>query len=396
MTQSNVTSQGDAKRAPIQVMVVDDSAVIRGLFTNVLEVDPDVEVVASAANGAIALRLLQRTGADKLHVDVLTLDIQMPEMDGLTALPEILKLSPDTRVIMASTLSKENAEETLQALSSGAADFLPKPTKEHGREEMHKFIQELTAKVKALGQDRAVSSGHVEAKVRQAENEARTQPTMAAHQPAPKPIAKGDIKLREHHIPSKPDIIVIGSSTGGPQALKQVFSGLKGKTLKVPLLLVQHMPAQFTTLLAGQLAEISGLPVAEGRGGEKLEAGSIYMAPGDCHMVVQQDKDGPVIGVNQDPPENFCRPAVDPLLRGVAGIYGKASLVVMLTGMGSDGLKGAQLLTEKGGTVIAQDEATSVVWGMPGAVAMAGICSEVVAIEKITATIIELAQGQIV
>ena len=370
--------------SPVNVMIVDDSAVIRGLYTNILDADPDIEVVASAAGGEMAINLLKRETPERLEVDVITLDIQMPDMDGLTALPEILKLRPDVKVIMSSSMTYEGAKETMHALSLGAADYIPKPDAPYDKAAMHDFLQALVNKVKALKMLPQRPG---------TENVSRLPSVKAEALETKSSQVLANISLRQDPI-HKPHIIAIGSSTGGPQALTRLFNHLKGKKLHCPIMITQHMPAQFTALLAKQLGEVSGMPCGEAIDGEPLE-NKIYVAPGDYHMVLAKHGGDTVVELNQDEPENFCRPAVDPMLRSIAQFYGKNIMVIILTGMGSDGLSGCRQIVQQGGTVIAQDPDSSVVWGMPGAVANAGLCADVLPLERIPEQLIKLAQGQI-
>lgn len=350
---------------PYRVMVVDDSAVIRGLLTRSLEEDPSIKVVASVGNGEIAIKTL-----DRQDIEVIILDIEMPVMDGLTALPKLLEKKPGVQVIMASTLTRKNAEVSLRALQAGAADYLPKPSSTSELTSKDAFQRELTEKVKALA-----------AAARPVGRPVAPRP-VASKSPAPASIAAvRRIELRKPSL-TLPRLIAIGSSTGGPQALLEVLRDMAA-AVKLPILITQHMPATFTTLLAEHIGRATGVPCAEAQDGEKINAGQIYLAPGNYHMVVEREGTDSVIRLNQDPPENFCRPAVDPMLRSLAKIYGSGLLTIILTGMGSDGQKGAVEVVEVGGTVIAQDEATSVVWGMPGAVATSGLCSAVLPIKEI-------------
>ncbi|TXH38265.1 MAG: chemotaxis response regulator protein-glutamate methylesterase [Rhodospirillaceae bacterium] len=366
-------------------MVVDDSMVIRGLLTRALEADAGIKVVASAGNGKVALDTLAKT-----DVDVIVLDIEMPVMDGMTALPQLIASKPYVQVIMASTLTLKGASISMKALSMGAADYVPKPTSTsqiHGAED---FKSELISKVKSWG---AVS------RRRRGPGASASSAVPSTHAAAPAATAvtprklytQADVKLRPAGT-GKPECLVIGSSTGGPQALFKVFQMLGGVP-NLPVFVTQHMPATFTTILAEHLAGASRMPAAEAKDGEPVTNGRIYVAPGDFHMTVALESNRKVLRINKNPPENFCRPAVDPMLRSIAKVYGGKVLFVMLTGMGQDGLKGARELTEAGGTVIAQDEATSVVWGMPGAVATAGLCSAVLPLSDIASCIRKFISG---
>ncbi len=356
---------------PIRVMVVDDSAVVRGLTTRLLESDSSIAVVASVPNGEMALKALARE-----DIEVVVLDIEMPVMDGLTALPRMIELKPDTQVVMASTLTRKNAEISFRALRAGAADYVTKPSSNSELHSAEDFKRELVEKVKALG-----------AAKRRGRSAATPGTKPAAEPMAHKPqlpgtsVAPADLKLRRAPI-LPPQAIAIASSTGGPQALLELLGSLAGE-IKEPVFITQHMPATFTTLLAEHIGQVAKLPSREGVDGEPVVGGTIYVAPGGRHMTAAQDGGRTVIRLNDDPPENYCRPAADPMFRSLAGIYGPRLLAVVLTGMGSDGQRGAEAIAEAGGTVVAQDEATSVVWGMPGAVATAGLCTAVLPLDEI-------------
>ncbi len=362
MNQVNPKSVSGAVAAvePYRVMVVDDSAVIRGIFRRTLEVDPQISVVASVNNGQFAVDTLARQS-----VDVIVLDIEMPVMDGLTALPLLLEIDPDVEVIMASTLTQRNADVSLKALSAGATDYIPKPTAKHEIHSAESFKRELVDKVKALGQSR-----RMRARANDLGEKANTSIAKAAA--APQAPASSEIELRQLS-PFKPEILCIGSSTGGPKALIEVLTGLKGN-FNLPIVITQHMPKTFTGILAEHIDRISDHECAEGINGEPIKAGRIYVAPGGQHMLIAGNRTEPTIRIDDGPAENFCKPAVDPMLRSVAKCYGNQILTVILTGMGKDGLDGGRSVVEAGGNIIAQDEETSIVWGMPGAVANCSIC----------------------
>jgi two-component system, chemotaxis family, protein-glutamate methylesterase/glutaminase len=334
----------------IRVMVVDDSVVIRGLFARALEVANDVP------DGRAAVAALGRT-----PVDVIVLDIEMPVMDGLTAIPLLLKVAPRVKILMASTLTQKNAKITLDALAAGATDFLLKPS---SREMLGpaSFNRDLLAKVRHLGSRTSRAWTVTPVSVRQ-----------ASAAPAAKPLALRRAPMQAPHV------IAIGSSTGGPQALLQVLSHLVPNA-RVPILITQHMPPTFTAILASNISRQCGAAAVEAEDGMTVEAGRIYVAPGNYHMTVDTAH---VIRLNQGPQENFCRPSVDPMLRSLVDVYRGRILTVILTGMGQDGLHGCKAVVEAGGEVIAQDEATSVVWGMPGAVATAGLCTAVLPLAQI-------------
>ena len=351
-----------SKDSAYRVMVVDDSAVIRGLLTRALEEDPEISVVASVANGQVAVSSVVRS-----EVEVVVLDIEMPVMDGLTALPKLLEARPGVQVVMASTLTRKNADISMKAMRAGAADYVTKPSSGSELTSAENFKRELTAKVKVLGAAARRQLGTPKAVPR------RIEPRPA---PAPRQIVLRRVPL------TRARALAIGSSTGGPQALLKVLGELKGP-LDIPIFITQHMPATFTTLLAEHIARVSGRPAHEATDGEPVVPGTIYVAPGDWHMRVEQAAAGAKLRVDRGPPENFCRPSVDPMLRSLSAVYGAGLLTVILTGMGSDGLKGCEVAVAAGGGVIAQDEASSVVWGMPGAVATRGLCYAVLPLDRI-------------
>ena len=328
---------------PIKVLVVDDSAVVRGLISRMLEKDDELTVVDTVANGEIAIK---RVRDEKVDIDVVILDIEMPVMDGLTALPEILKIDPEIKVIMASTLTLKNAEISLQALQAGASDYIGKPTTSRELTGGQSFEHELVDKVKNLGVVRKKSIGGAKAGV----------------ETKLKPVASSTFVLAKSPIVTpKPHILAVGSSTGGPQALFELFGGLQG-AIEVPILVTQHMPATFTAILAQHINRSSGMPASEAENGEVLKRGHIYIAPGDYHMTIENGDNGDKIKLDKNPPVNFCRPAIDPMLESIVNIHGNKTLVVILTGMGYDGLNGSKLVNKIGGTVIGQDEESSVVW----------------------------------
>ena len=350
--------------------MVDDSAVIRGLLARVLMDDSSINVVASLGNGDQAVK-----GLSRHDVEVVLLDIDMPVMDGLTALPKLLEADPEIKVIMVSSLTLRNADISLRALEAGAADYIPKPSSTMELSGGTNFRAELIQKVKTLAQAR-----------RKKASLGKT----AAGRPAG-PASDSSFQLR----PSgkvKPHVLAIGSSTGGPPALHTFLSGLKDAG-KLPILISQHMPSKFTTILAEHIGKYTGRPSAEAQDGDVIEPRHIYLAPGDYHMVVEVKGPKRILRLNQEPPENFCRPAVDPMLRSVAKVYGSRSLTVILTGMGVDGRKGGEEIIKAGGTLIAQDEQSSVVWGMPGAVAEAGLCSAILPLQELAPYVLDYANG---
>jgi two-component system chemotaxis response regulator CheB len=346
----------------IRVMLVDDSAVIRGFITRILEKTTDIQVVGSAGNGQMAVDLI-----DKADPDIIILDIEMPVMDGLTAIPLLLKKKPNAKILMCSTLSAKGATVTLKAMSLGATDCIVKPTSSGELATSTDFADNLLRLVRAIGGGRSS--------------------TATAPRTAGGVASKPDAPVKIHDTPmtykGKPSLIAVGSSTGGPQALFEVCKSFKG--FNVPIVITQHMPATFTAILAQHIEQHCGVPCHEGKEGMVLENGYIYVAPGGFHMHLVDKGGKATIHLDEGAPENFCKPSVDPMFRTAVNIYGNKVLGVILTGMGSDGLSGGKVLVEKGGRVIAQDKATSVVWGMPGAVATAGICAAILPLTQIGA-----------
>lgn len=355
----------------IRVLVVDDSTVIRRLLTDSLATDPNLEVAGTAANGKIALAKIPQ-----LNPDVITLDMEMPEMDGIATLIEVRKLYPKLPVIMFSTLTQRGAEATLDALSRGANDYVTKPANVGSvTAAMQNVRNELVPKIKAFC------------------------PWFAAQTPAsarPRPIFRPTLNTPTRTVPTanRIDIVAIGASTGGPNALQTVLSRIPAD-FPVPIVIVQHMPPIFTRHLADRLNQLCPLQAVEAQRGEVVVAGGVYVAPGDYHMLVQRDGTAIRIDLNQGTPENSCRPAVDVLFRSVTETYGPNVLSVVLTGMGQDGARGCEAIRNAGGRIIAQDEATSVVWGMPGAVSQAGLADHILPLEKIADEIVrETLQGR--
>jgi two-component system chemotaxis response regulator CheB len=346
---------------PIRVMVVDDSVVVRKIVTDVLSADPDIEVVGTAVNGRIAVGKLEQ-----LKPDLITMDIEMPEMNGIEAVRAIRATRNRVPIVMFSTLTERGASATLDALSAGANEYVTKPANVGSvSQSMESVREQLIPKIKALT-GRPVVLGPAR--------------TAAPPPPPPRPAAPRTGPGK------KPAVLVIGSSTGGPEALAQVLPMLPA-TLPVPVLLVQHMPPVFTRQFAQRLDRLSPLRVVEAADGSPLVPGTAHLAPGDHHLVVRASPRGLQTGLHQGPPENFCRPAVDPLFRSAVAAYDGAVLAVVLTGMGSDGRNGAAEIRAGGGTVVVQDQATSVVWGMPGAIAQAGLADEVLPLGRIAEAI---------
>jgi two-component system chemotaxis response regulator CheB len=354
----------------ISVMIVDDAVVVRGLISRWLSEESGIEVVGTFRNGREAV-----DNVLKLKPDVVVLDIDMPELDGLSALPLLLARKPDLVVIMASTLTRRNAEVSLKALSLGAVDYVTKP--ETSREVMfaQSFRREIIEKIRHLGRRRATAPLHSKAPRGKA-GEART--------PA--------ISLRPFSLVT-PRLLAIGSSTGGPQALQVMIRGLAPVLGRLPIVITQHMPPTFTAILAEHLARAANRPAHEGVHGETIKPGMLYVAPGGKHMRLERQAEAVAIMLNDDPPVHFCKPAVDPLFQSAATAFGAGLLSVVLTGMGTDGTDGARDVAAAGGSIIAQDEISSVVWGMPGSAAHSGNCSAVLPLDEIAPKVVQLVNG---
>jgi len=374
---------------PIRVMIVDDAVVVRGLVSRWVGEEPGLKIVASLRTGREAVDQLLRH-----EPDVVILDIDMPDLNGIEALPLLLEKRRDLVVIMASTLTRRNAEISLRALSLGAADYVPKPATNREVTTSASFRRELIEKVRQLGRRRR-RSAEARARIVEAAPGGLARPKIAlagAPAIAPSHGHSTDFKLRPFAL-TPPRALLIGSSTGGPQALTALIARLAPVIERAPVLITQHMPPTFTTILAEHLGRASGAPAREADDGEPILPGRIYLAPGGRHMKVARRDSQPVISLDDGPLINFCRPAVDPLFSSAAPVWGVALLGVILTGMGSDGTHGAEDVAAAGGSVIAQDEATSVVWGMPGAAANAGVCSAVLPLEEIGPRIARLFRG---
>lgn len=373
-------------------MVVDDFVVIRGMISRWIEAEPDMEVVASLRTGLDAVNQLER-----INPDIAVLDIEMPELDGISALPRLLAKKRDLVIIMASTLTRRNAEISFKALSLGASDYIPKPesTRESGAAET--FHHDLIQKIRSFGTKirRAVPAAHVSPPLAPVHGKSPEVPHGA---PAPRPVpiaapaAPSQIQRRalSSHAPR---VLLVGSSTGGPQALMALVADLGPVIDRFPVLITQHMPPTFTTILAEHLGRASRRPAHEAIDGEVVKPGVIYLAPGGRHMRVIRHGAEAVIALDDGPPVNFCKPAVDPLFMSAIDVWQSGILALVLTGMGSDGMRGGKDIVAAGGSVIAQDEATSVVWGMPGAAAHAGICAAVLPLNQIAPKVVRVFSG---
>jgi two-component system chemotaxis response regulator CheB len=412
----------------IRVVVVDDAVVVRSLLARWIDAEPDMRVVASLPSGRETIAWF-----DKNDADIVLLDIEMPDLDGITALPLLLQKKRDLTVIMVSTFTRRSAEISLRALSLGAADYIPKPESTREVTTSISFRRELLEKVRALGHRRRPSP-RMQAPSLVPPSEPAAAPGTAPHL-APRSRKGGahhharDRHSHEHHpqehrvqehraqdlgqgqadlqslLPEQglihlrpfalttPRVLLIGSSTGGPQALTALIEKLPAAIDRAPVLITQHMPPTFTTVMAEHLSRVGGRGAHEAEDGEPVLAGGIYVAPGGRHMRVVRDDDAVRIAIGDDEPIHFCKPAVDALFSSAAAAWGSASLALVLTGMGTDGTQGATELVAAGASVIAQDEATSVVWGMPRSVAQAGLCSAVLPLDQIAQKVLRLLSG---
>jgi two-component system, chemotaxis family, protein-glutamate methylesterase/glutaminase len=359
-------SSGRAAR----VLIVDDSVVMRSLLRQVLSADSRIEIAGTASDGQAALRIMEN-----VKPDLVLLDIEMPGMDGLTTLERIRATDRRIPIIMCSTLTRHGASVTIEALARGASDYVTKPSGPGGREEASRKLQhDLVPKILALTGLASVPKVAL--------------PSPLAPVPRPQPV---------QHVSSTPTVVVIGVSTGGPAALDTLLTAIPCE-FPLPILLVQHMPQLFTRMLAERLDTRCPLHVCEAESGDVVVPGKVYIARGDWHMEMVADRLKHTASENrkvsvrltQGPPENHCRPSVDVLFRSAADIYGNGTLAVMLTGMGSDGLEGSRKIRASGGTIFAQNQETSAVWGMPGAVVHAGLAQRVLPLTGIAPEILRL------
>lgn len=350
----------------IRILIVDDAVVVRSRLKKILSADPELEVVGVAATGRIALAKLSQ-----VNPDIVILDVDMPDLNGLETLTELRKTHSQLPVIMFSTLTYTGATATLDALTLGASDYATKPSNSGSREIADRHIQEtLIPKIKALNKSKVGANGYSPVHKSKVIN-----PPLNPYSPKPS---------------SKPiELVTIGVSTGGPNALASLLSQLPAD-FPVPIAIVQHMPPVFTKLLAERLNAKCSLQVEEARSGVRLTPGCVWLAPGDYHLIVKRDVNGLFLETNQNPPENSCRPSVDVLLRSIAPLCRDkfSTIAVILTGMGQDGLQGCREISHVGGEIIAQDEASSVVWGMPSFVVNAGLADRVLPLDAIAEELI--------
>ena len=352
-----------------RVLIVDDAVVVRKALTDALARDPALEVVGTASNGRLAL-----TKFTQLRPDIVLLDIEMPEMNGLETVPEIRKLDRRVPIVMFSTLTERGAEATLEALSRGATDYVTKPSNTDMESTFLRISDELIPKIKAFC--------HVPTSL----------PVVGTRQPV---LLPPKVTLQTRKAPTaatRVHVVAIGVSTGGPEALAKVLPALPAN-FPVPVVIAQHMPPIFTSLLASRLSAKSSLAVRECRAGEPLVPGCVWIAPGDYHMVVNDESGVVRLRVHQGPRENFCRPSVDVLFCSVAEAAGACAVGVILTGMGSDGAQGMLKMHQAGAFTLAQDEATCVVFGMPREAILRGGAEEILPLAKIAGAILKMQSG---
>lgn len=409
----------------IRVMLVDDSAVVRGLLGRWVSAEKNMEVVSRCHNGLHAVREMPI-----VRPTLVVLDIEMPQMDGLEALPLLLEACADARILIASSLSKRNAEISLTALTKGAHDYIPKPASNRGLATSDEFRLDLIARINALcigrggrinvdAEQPAPSVGSANAELPNSDlmsNEKSLQEPLQKEKAALPVLKSADVPKRSpakivsrsrsvryeaskkqfKAIPparqavtlapfnkGKPEVLCIGASTGGPRALQQLLKDAGPDLGRIPILLTQHMPKSFTSVFAQHLNKVTTVSVLEAQNDDVLKPGHVYVAPGDRHLVLKREGSDVFVVLNDEPPMNFCKPAVNKMFASAAECYGSGVLSVILTGMGQDGAEGARSIVERGGNVVVQDAASSIVWGMPGTAYKAGIASGIYSLDAI-------------
>lgn len=345
----------------IRVLAVDDSAVMRWVLREAFATEQQIELAGAASGGRAALAQVE-----ELAPDAVVLDIEMPDMDGVAVVRELRRRYPRLPVIMFSAVSERGAGLAIEALAAGANDCIAKPKNAYGAADAAERVREqLVPRIKALVLRESGSA------------------TPVVHS------SRAAVRVDFAHVKA----VVIGTSTGGPSALETVLAVLP-KDFPVPIAIVQHMPPIFTNFLAERLSKTSTLRVSEAKGGERLQAGNAWVARGNFHLLLRRTGSGVFTALTQSDPENSCRPSVDVLFRSAATVFGGNLLAVVMTGMGQDGLEGCHAVKRAGGRVLVQDEASSVVWGMPGFVARAGLADEVVPLNEIGTRIVQTVMRQ--
>jgi two-component system chemotaxis response regulator CheB len=361
----------------IEVMIIDDSPTIRGIERLILLRSNNINVTTVASNGRDALDKLENKELSS-KLDVILIDIEMPIMDGREAIPKIRALMKNVKIIIVTSLSRNNIQSSIEALMKYADEYILKPTTAQGDASREVFAVELLEKVLALGEKRLHDKTHA----------AEQAKAKLISQQAPNPNFNSLSRVI-----LKPLAIAIGASTGGPQAITTIFQNLKNFNFDIPIFITIHMPKNFTSMFASNLTIISGKECREAKDGEVVESNIIYVAPGDYHMKIINIDNKIQIRLNQNEPEHFCRPSVNPMLKSLSQVYGSRLLEVMLTGMGNDGIEGSRIVAEKGGSIIVQDEQSSVVWSMPGSVVAEGIFKKILPLNNIAQEIMRIMHG---
>jgi two-component system chemotaxis response regulator CheB len=354
----------------IRALVVDDSAFFRRWITEMLQSDPEITVVGDASNGQEAVELVA-----KLRPDVITMDVKMPVMDGITAVKKIMSIHP-TPVLMFSAVTSEGARATLDALDAGALDFLPKRMGEMGGDRAE-ATRQFCGRIKALARTARLPS------LPKAGLRLSTTPNLAS-----RPAINGAAITKEHAKATAVRLVVIGASTGGPLALQRVLTELPA-AFPTPILVIQHMPATFTATFAERLNQLCRVTVKEAADGDELRPGTVYVAPGGKQMLLRKSAAGAAIQIKDGEPEQTYRPCVDLTFKSVAAVYRRDVIAIVMTGMGADGREGSRVLKELGASIWAQDEASCVVYGMPMAVINAGIANRILSVDEIGACLVK-------
>ncbi len=397
---SAMQTPSSASYNKIKVMLVDDSAVVRGLMSRWLGDEDNIEIVSRCHNGLQAVRETER-----IKPALIVLDIEMPEMDGLEALPLLLKASPKTRILIASSLSHQNAEISLTALAKGAHDYIAKPSTNSDLTTSAHFRVDLITKINALCVGMGGKTNYTieraaplpgEKLARVSAKPRDIKPSKVNALPEVKIAAKSlsDTQIDPNNLRSfnrvRPDILCIGSSTGGPRAVQSVLTEIVPHIGNIPVVITQHMPGTFTNVFAGHMDKALPVPVCEAVHGDTLKPGHVYIAPGGKHLMFKRGSGGTEVVLDDGPEVNFCKPAVDNMFMSAKEIYGNKILAIILTGMGQDGASGGKLIADAGGNVLAQDAKSSIVWGMPGAAYKAGICAGVFSLTDIGSKVIKV------
>lgn len=368
MTDRNGKGAASSDGEALRVLIVGKSEIVGQRVHRVLDPEPGFEVIGHALDGISAVSILRNQ-----TVDAVILDIGDPAINVKVTLARMFKIDPALKVLTSASLTFENVKKSMEAMLNGAAEFIEVPAKHAKVTSNSVFGRNLIAGIRAFGRSLRIPG----------------EALAPSGRPLPSKTTEPEtFTLRQAPVLA-PKIIAIGSSTGGPQALFNFLRDIP-PSFRLPILITQHMPPTFTAILADHITKNCSLPCAEANDGEPIDGGRIYLAPGDYHMLVERKNGVPTIALNKSPPVNYCRPSVDPMLDSIAKVYGGKVMVVILTGMGSDGLNGGKTIIAAGGTLLAQDQDSSVVWGMPRAVALAGLCSAVLPITDLSRRMMDM------